>query len=238
MNNVGEAYFYQWQVANRDIMREVHFRDGRSITLNEPNECGMICNAVSEVPRCRVVVTENTKSQTFQLRYRGLWGEVLRSIPADAAPGHFMFILKKFFETLQLSDEDKEDLETLNEMMLVKARVMGLKDLTALQTGIQSDTYQSAQIQAQFEQLAQQQAMQSQQQQIQQMGMGGGGMPQGGAEGAYPVQLPPASYSAPPPDRGGMSPEGAAASIAAAGANRPMGGQITDMAQQMSAAPV
>jgi hypothetical protein len=235
MNNVGEAYFFQWQNANRDLMREVQFRDGRRITLNEPNECGMICNAVSEVPRCRVVVTENTKSQTFQMRYRGLWGEVLRSIPADAAPGHFMFVLKKFFETLQLTDEDKENLEILNEIMLIQARVMGLKNLTALQTGIQGDTLQSAQIQMQLEQLAQQQAAQGQQQQIQQMGMGGGGMPQGGAEGAYPVQLPPAAYSEPPQDRGGMLPEGAAASIAAAGANRPMGGQITDMARQMGA---
>ena len=238
MNNIGEAYFYQWQNANRDIMQTVQFRDGRSITLNEPCADGTVCNAVSEVPRCRVVVTENAKSQTFQMRYRGIWSEILRSIPPQAAPGHFLFVLQKFFETLQLSDEDKEKLKTLNDMTGVKANVMGLKDLTALQVGIQGDTLQSAQLQMQLEQLAQQKAMQEQQQQIQQMGMGGGGMPQGGAEGAYPVQLPPASYSAPPPERGEMSPDEAARSIAAAGANRPMGGQITDMAQQMSAAPV
>jgi hypothetical protein len=231
MNNIGGAYLAQWLVSNRDLMQVVQFRDGRSVTLNERSAGGMIYNAVSEVPRCRVVVTENTKSQMFQMRHRGLWGEVLRSIPADVAPGHLMFCLKKFFETLQLTDEDKEELRILNEMIMVKARTMPLKDLTALQVGIQGDTLQSIQLQAQLDQMMQQA----------QMGAMGGGMPQE-PEGAYPIQLPQEGDMGQMGQMGGMpgggvemSPEAAAARMAGAGANRPMGGPINDMMAQQGA---
>jgi len=192
MNNIGEGYFYQWQVSYQELMQDVRFRDGRRVTLNEPGPDGQVYNAVAEVPRCRVLVTENVKSQTYQMRMRSVYGEVMRAIPPDVAPGQFMMILKNFMETLQLNEEDKRDLEMLNQMMMVKARIMGMKDLTALQAGIQGDTLQSAQIQMQLDQLTQQmaQAQQMQGQMEAQGGMSGMGGMDGGQGGAYPVSLP------------------------------------------------
>jgi len=218
MNNIGEGYFLQWQNSNRDLMREVSFRDGRKITLNEQDASGRVYNAVTEVPRCRVVVTENTKSQTYQMRWRSVWAEVLKAIPADAAPGHFLLAMKGFFETLQMKEDDKDNLKLLNEMMMVKARVMGMKDLTALQAGIQGDTLQSAQLQMQIEQFAQQQAQMAQQQEIQAAGAGmGGGMPPE-QEGAYPIQMPSEQDMA-----------------GAQGGGMPPGAQIEGMMAQMGA---
>jgi len=210
MNNIGEGYFYQWQVSYQELMRNVTFRDGRRVTLNEPGPDGQIYNAVAEVSRCRVLVTENVKSQTYQMRMRSVYGEVMRAIPPDVAPGQFMMILKNFMETLQLTEEDKRDLEMLNEMMMAKARIMGMKDLTALQAGIQGDTLQSAQIQMQLDQLTQQMAQMQQQQEApaQQGDMGGG------AGGAYPVSLPSeqdvqaAAQAQGGMGGGGMPPEG------------------------------
>jgi hypothetical protein len=240
MNNIGEGYFYQWQLSNQEIMREVTFRDGRSVVLNEPGGTGEVYNAVSEVPRCRVIVTENTKSPTYQMRWRSVWGEVMKSIPPDAAPGHFLMVLKNFFETMQLKEEDKQDLKMLNEMMMMKARIMGMKDLTALQAGIQGDTLQSAQLQMQLDQMAQQMAQMKQQKEVQQQGgmggMEGGGM-DGGQGGAYPVQLPDdQALAAQQQQGGGGGMSGAPVDVTGMENNAPERARASDLVQAATGA--
>jgi hypothetical protein len=183
VNNIGEAYFYQWQNNNKDVTRTVELGNGNAVVLNNTVGGGVVFNSVMDVPRCRVVVTESTKSQTYQMRYRSIWSEVMKSIPPDAAPGQFLLVMKLFFDTLQMKDEDREVLNQLNEMMMVQAKVMGFKNLTALQTAIQNDTLQSKQIQQQLDQMV------TQMQQRPPEGWESQGAPQEG--GSYAVQMPP-----------------------------------------------
>jgi archaeosine-15-forming tRNA-guanine transglycosylase len=179
MNNIGEGYFYQWQNTYADVERTVTFRaSGEKIILNQRGAGGLIYNSVTSTPRCRVVVTENAKSQTYRMRWRTVWAEMLQSIDPNLAPGHYAIILNNFMSTLDLTEDDKAMLRLANEMLMVNARMTQMKNITGLQAGIQGDTLQSAQFDMQLQQLLmQKQGMEQPQQQAPQ-------------QGEMPVQLP------------------------------------------------
>jgi len=189
IQNVGEAYFYQWQLTYSDQERNILFRDGKTrITLNK-REGGLVYNNPMSVPRMRVVTTENTKSQTYQMRWRSIWAEMLNSIDYNAAPAHYLLAMKNFFETIEMKEEDKEQLKVINEMMMMKARLILVKDMTGVQSGIQGDTLVSMQTEAQIEQMMQQLQGMAQPQQQQ-------GVPQQQAEA--PIEYP---------EEGGFNPD-------------------------------
>lgn len=153
INNVAESYFYQWQITYSGAEREVSFRDGKTnITLNK-RAGGMIYNDVRNVPRCRITIAETTKSQTYQMRWRSVWSEMLQSINPQIAPAHYMLALKNFFDTVQTNDEDKEQVKVLNELMMMIARLEMVQKATGFQTGTQSNTLQGLQIDMQIQQL-------------------------------------------------------------------------------------
>lgn len=163
INNVAESYFYQWQITYADQEKEVAFRDGKtSITLNK-HVGNLVYNDVRNVPRCRVVISENTKSQTYQMRWRSVWSEMLQSINPQVAPAHYMLALKNFFETLQTNDEDKGQVKVINELMMMIARLELVSKATGFQTQAQNNTMQGLQIDMQVQQIMSQMNKQFQQ---------------------------------------------------------------------------
>ena len=137
MNNFGEAYFYQWQITYADEPREVMSRSGKKIVLNElvalPDGNGVgTRNAVAYTPRCRVIVSENKNSATYQLRYRSIWSEVLQNINPEISPEQWMFAFTKFMETLEMDDKAKGELEALNQMSMTKVKMRFIADISGL----------------------------------------------------------------------------------------------------------
>ena len=167
INNIAESYFFQWQITYGDHEQEVKFRDGKNIILNE-EKGGLVYNDVKSVPRCRIVIAENTKSQTYQMRWRSIWSEMLQSISPEVAPAHYMLALKNFFETIQVNEDDKATVKILNEMVMMIARLQLVSQATQFQTAAQKNTLDSMNIDMQMQQLMQQ--MQGAQQQPQAQG--------------------------------------------------------------------
>lgn len=156
INNVAESYFYQWQITEADYEHEVVSRDGKSSIVLNKRRNGMIYNDVRNVPRCRVVIAENTKSQTYQMRWRSVWSEMLTSINPQVAPAHYMLALKNFFETIETKDEDKEAIKAINEIAMMVSRLNLVSQATGFQAQAQGNTLQSAQIDMQMQQIMQQ----------------------------------------------------------------------------------
>jgi len=156
INNFAEGYFYQWPITYGGYENQVVTRDGkRTITLNQ-RRGGMILNDVTTIPRCRVVISENAKSPTYQMRWRSIWAEMMQSINPQVAPAHYMMALKNFFDTIQTKDDDKEEIIVLNELAMMIARLELIQRATSFQTQAQSNTLQSAQIDMQMQQIMQQ----------------------------------------------------------------------------------
>lgn len=108
MNNVGEAFFYQFQITYAKLPREITRHSGRgTIILNEQLPDGSIRNAVEYTPRCRVVVTENVNSPTQQLRKRTIANETLKIINPETNPLSFQELLSITVKNMDMPDEEK-----------------------------------------------------------------------------------------------------------------------------------
>jgi len=165
MDHIAEGYFFQWQIANMGIEREVTSRDGKRKTkLNERfiNEYGqeMIRNAVGFIPRCRALVTNSTKSPTYQMRNRMIYNDLMQTVNPEVSPEYFDFVFNKFMKTLDLPEQDKAELESLSRMMIMKAKMKYVQDVTGIHAGTKvasleaaNADMQLAQIMAQMQQL-------------------------------------------------------------------------------------
>lgn len=110
VNNIGEAYFYQWQITYAKLPRMVTKHSGKGhVILNEPLADGSIRNAVEYTPRCRVVVTENLNSPTQQLRRRTMATEMLKNVDPNVKPLTFQKLLNMFIENTELPDDEKAE---------------------------------------------------------------------------------------------------------------------------------
>jgi hypothetical protein len=110
MNNLGEAYLYQWQITYGDAEREITKRGGKERTvLNEQLGDGFVRNSVPHTPRVRVIVTENNSSPTKNSVLRQLAMEMLQNINPQVNPITFQNVVTMFFKSMEtLSDEDRE----------------------------------------------------------------------------------------------------------------------------------
>lgn len=160
LNNVWESYFYQWQITNAGYEQEITFRDGQTKLILNQKRGSMTFNDVSSVPRCRVVTAENTKSQTYQMRWRSIWAEMLNAINPNVGNGialpYWAMALRNFFDTVETKEEDREKIKVVNDMVDMLSRLKMITDATTMQTSIQGNTMQSAQIGLQMQQMMQQ----------------------------------------------------------------------------------
>jgi L-rhamnose mutarotase len=170
LNNVCESYFYQYQITYDGPPVQVNQRggNGTAVTLNKMVG-GVKYNWVKDTPRCRVVMTENTKSATYQMRWRSIWAEMLNAIDLQkagrAAVPYYLMTLKNLFDTIEMREEDKDAKKLFDNMVDMISRLNAVAEATKLQTEIGGSTLQSAQIDVQLQNIMQQ--MQAMQQPVQ-----------------------------------------------------------------------
>jgi len=215
IQNLAEGYFYQWQLTYKDYEQQVIFRDQKTkLTLNK-HENGLVLNAVDQVERCRVVISQNKKSPTFMTRWRGIWAEVLPTIDKQLAPSLYIMALGNFIKTLELTEEDKAEADSLIEMLSMATRMDTVSKVAAMQTATGNSTLQGMQIEMQIKQfMAQMEAAKSQVGAPAQHGMpqpatqpiqypqenqgGGGNAPSPGSVNPQPTEAAPNAPATPP----------------------------------------
>lgn len=161
MDGMAEGYFFQWQIAYAGIQREVTSRDGKMKTrLNERfvDSYGreMIRNAVGYVPRCRALVTESTRSPTYQMRYRMIYTEILQNINPEINPEHYNFVFTQFMHTLDLPEKDKAQLEALNRMLETKTKMQFVQQIMSIHAGTKMASLEAANADMQLNMIMQQ----------------------------------------------------------------------------------
>lgn len=154
INNVGEAYFYQWQITYAKLPRQITKHSGRGmITLNEPLADGSIRNAVSYTPRCRVVITENINSPTQQLRKRTMAGEVLKQINPETNQLMFQGFVGMMVENMDLPDDVKEKFKGFQEIEQAVAMTTNINVISQNLAGISGARFQKEQTDMQLAKL-------------------------------------------------------------------------------------
>ena len=161
MDGIAEGYFFQWQISYAGIPREITSRDGkRKIKLNERfiDSTGkeMIRNAVGYVPRCRALITESTRSPTYQMRYRMIYSEILQNINPQTNPEHYNYVFNKFMSTLDLPEKDKAELEAVNRMIETKTKMQYVQQIMQIHAGTKVASLEAVNADAQLSMLMQQ----------------------------------------------------------------------------------
>lgn len=156
VNNIGEAYHYQWPITYAKIPRTITARDGkRSIEINKktilPDGRIAVQNAVEYTPRCRVIITENQQSITYKMRYQGLYADVLKILPEDSL--YRPMYLAKWLSTIDHNDKDNAELEVAKSLELSKAQMAIITQMTDLHAKMKNNALYSAQADAQLREL-------------------------------------------------------------------------------------
>jgi len=200
VNNIGEGYFYQWQLTyGDDEPRQIPSRDGkRGVTLNERVLIGLdeagnfvwgIANNPRYAPRCRVLVTESARAGTQQIYRRHLLSDMLgilmKSPEANMAQIQAMF--KEFVSTADFGEKMKAAVETAAQLDAMRVQMQVITDLAAMNAKTKESGAMALQFDIQARQLLQQLQMT-----IMQQAMGGGApmQPQAGpAKSGIPVDI-------------------------------------------------
>ena len=164
VNNFAESYFYQYQITYSNIpFMKVPSRggEGPEIVLNQKIGESTF-NWVGDTPRCRVVMAENTKSATYQMRWRSIWAEMMDGLSktVQATGGttvpYLLLAIKNFFDTIETKEEDKENIKIFDETTMMIARLKLVVEASAAQTKLGQDSLMNAQVDMQLQQIWQQ----------------------------------------------------------------------------------
>lgn len=155
INNLGECYFYQWQVTYADAERVITTRKGDEIVINRVEDRGgvpVMINSVAHVPRCRVIVSENTSSPTFQMNTRMQIREIIKTIPENDYL-RLNQVLSAYFNALNLSEKDKAMMEMVSEMNNMKAQVQFMTEMSGMKAQMANNEVMIAQADRMMQQI-------------------------------------------------------------------------------------
>jgi hypothetical protein len=162
-NNLAESYFYQYQITYDGPEIPVTERGGNKIALVlNQRRGGQRYNWVKDTPRCRVVMAENTKSATYQMRWRSIWAESMDALSktVQTTDGitipYLLLSIKNFFGTIEVKEEDKDTVKVMDSMTMMLARLESVVKASAAQTKLGNDNLMNAQIDMQLQQIMQQ----------------------------------------------------------------------------------
>lgn len=168
---VGVGYFEQWGLAYNGPERSFTTSDGKyNATLNKrvySEEEGKVYieNRPDQVPRCMVIITEAPNSPNKMLRDRELFAEYYKySLQGNKQYADFFF--HKLAGTLELSEDDKEELNVIKMMQ----RIENIKTMEASMAGLDASKNQALLISMQSMMTMQQLSGGGQQQQPQGQG--------------------------------------------------------------------
>lgn len=155
MNNIGEGYYYQFQITYGDVKKEVRRRTGGSIMINSRevmNGQQVMVNDVSSLPRSKVVVTESKNNPVYQMRKKAEVADIIRSIPPTDNL-RMQFALNLYFDNMSMSDEARAQQEMVNQISMQKAIMGSMVEMSTMQTQLKSNEVMGQQLNLQMAQL-------------------------------------------------------------------------------------
>jgi hypothetical protein len=155
INNIGEGYYYQFQITYGDIQMDVPRRLGGSITINKKEEINgqrMIVNDVSQLPRSKVVVTESKNNPVYQLRKKAEVADIIKSIPPNDLL-RLQLALNLYFDNMSMSDDARAQTEMVNSLSMQKAMLASMVEISSYQTQLKSNAVMNEQMNLQLAQL-------------------------------------------------------------------------------------
>jgi hypothetical protein len=155
VNNIAEAYYYQFQITYGDVQQDVKTRFGGSITINKKEMVAgskVIVNDVSSLPRAKVVVSEAKSSPIYMLRKKMEMIEIIKAVPPNDTL-RLQAALKMYFENIQMADETRAEMEMVNQLEMQKAMLQHMTEISGLQTQIKNNQVQSTQMDAMLAQM-------------------------------------------------------------------------------------
>jgi hypothetical protein len=148
MNNIGEGYYYQFQITYGDIQMDIPKRLGGSITINKKEVVGnqmMIVNDVSSLPRSKVIVTESKSNPVYQLRKKAEVADIIKSIPQNDML-RMQLALNLYFDNMSMSDEARAQTEMVNQLSMQKALLASMAEMSGYQTQIKNNQVMNEQM--------------------------------------------------------------------------------------------
>lgn len=140
INNIGEAYYYQFQITYGDVQLDIKKRLGGSITINKKEEIDgqtVVVNDVSTLPRSKVIVTESKSNPVYQLRKKAEVADIIKSIPPTDNL-RMQSALNLYFDNMSMSDEARAQQEVVNKISMEKAMLATLAEMANYKTAIKN----------------------------------------------------------------------------------------------------
>ena len=149
MNNIGEAYFYQWKITYAGFQREINYSGAKEpIYLNQLLDDGRMMNAVEFVPRCRVIIVDNENSPTYKLAHRGSINDLLKVINPETNPLSYQnMILRTVEMTPAFNDEQKAEFKAGAELEKMAAQSRLKAEIAQNSAAVSGAAVQDAQAQ-------------------------------------------------------------------------------------------
>ena len=149
LNNIGEAYMYQWPITYGDMPREISTKGGKGkIVLNERLPDGSIRNGVDYTPRTRAIVTESLKTPTRQMQDRAIAIEMLRSINPQTNPLSYQNYMEMMLNSMSHREEDMEQYKLDSEIEKATARTALIAQIAQNEAATSAAAVQETQAQA------------------------------------------------------------------------------------------
>lgn len=141
INNIGEGYYYQFQITYGDVQMDIPRRLGGSITINKREEINgqrMVTNDVSNLPRSKVIVTESKNNPVYQLRKKAEVADIIKSIPQNDAL-RMQLALSLYFDNMSMSDEARAQTEMVNKLSMEKALMGTMVEMSGYKTQLKNN---------------------------------------------------------------------------------------------------
>lgn len=124
---MAEMYYEQWQLSYNGPERMMAPNDGdRQVILNKrvfDKKQGRLYieNRPDQIPRSMVIVRESKSSPNRKMRDRAVYSELF-NLSTQANPEYTSFFFQKLIETMDLSDEDKVELDVISSFQKIRDR--------------------------------------------------------------------------------------------------------------------
>lgn len=200
INNLGECYFWQWQITYAGEPREIQRKDGHGVrVINQRIPLGIdsqgqleygVRNAVEYTPRCRMIITESTRSGTHQMYRRHVLSEMLEILMKhpEINQAQIQALFSEFVESSDMGDKVKRAVESAKQLDAMRTQLSIITQMVTMQASMKGAAVQGMQADMMLQKLM----GQLQQMGAQQMGMGGEpGGPATPDQVVRPVQMPP-----------------------------------------------
>jgi hypothetical protein len=135
INNIAEAYYYQFQITHGDVEQDVKTRTGGSITINKReivNGQKVVMNDTSMLPRSKVVVTESKSNPVYQMRKKMEVEAIMKTVPPTDTL-RLQTMLTLYTDSMSMSDDARAMMDVTNDLSMKKAMLQYMTEIAGLE---------------------------------------------------------------------------------------------------------